>query len=59
MLFSQLYDVIMASQSGEKCVHETNDEDDVCVVGSLVRGKGKVPKKMEEEEKKLKKKKKQ
>ena len=49
----------MASQSGEKCVHETNDEDDVCVVGSLVRGKGKVPKKMEEEEKKLKKKKKQ
>ena len=42
--FFQLYDVIMVSQSSEKHAYKTSDEDDVCVVGSLVKGKGKVPK---------------
>ena len=33
----------MSSQSSEKHAYKTNDEDDVCVLGSLVKGKGQVP----------------
>lgn len=37
----------MASQSGVKHAHKTDDEDDICVVGSLVKGEGKVPKRLD------------